>query len=107
MNLVINALKQIFQLWWYIDPTEYVWAHAETDEGRTLLLAWGLTEESAQKKLSDMRNKSTIMHPNGILKVMMPNDVDWIPDAIVLKVADHMGCPLPEKLKSSKPEAQA
>lgn len=98
---MLNYLFQMLVAYLKTDPRDYFWAQATIDDGRTLIVAWGFSEESAKKNLLNHRNKDVLTHPNGILKVVISNDVDIIPDEVVRWVSDHLGFPMPVKDSSN------
>lgn len=89
-----------------VSPEDLVWARETIDNGRTLLIAWGYTEEGAKKALFSQRRKTVIVHPDGLLKVIISNDVEVIPEDVIEWVSNHMGFPMPVK-ESSNTQSEA
>ena len=84
----------LFQAWSCVDAREYVWVYALVDDGNTLVLDRGLTEDAARKSIVQKQDKITFYHPDSPLKVIITNKVKRYPSDIVQAMSQHMGIPI-------------
>lgn len=84
----------LFQAWSCIDTREYVWVYALVDNGNTLVLDRGLTEDAARKSICQTQDKITIYHPDSQLKVIITSKVKRYPLDIVQAMSKHMDRPI-------------
>jgi hypothetical protein len=86
----ITLLLYFFVSAFKIKPPEPFWVKEIIDDGRTLSIAWGYTEQGARERLANRANKRTFMHSSGILKVII-SDTKTIPKMVQGWIDNHLG----------------
>jgi hypothetical protein len=96
---MFEILEQLWHIFFVEEETptdakEY-WSNLLIEDGRTLMLGFGRTEEASKRSLAGTRShRDILVDSTGLLKIIMPaevHDSQSIPPKVIKMMSEHFG----------------